>query len=139
MELTNMIFVGIIVFVMVSSVALFVDDVQKKYSSFSITGQNFTYINETISDMSDIVNESNSIAFTFQQNQDVFSAFTGYIGSALSAVSVMFQIPAIMINVITNMAANTSPFIPSYVIAAIILAVMAMVLVSVMYMLLKVR
>jgi len=139
MDFTNMIFVVLLVFVVLSGAAVFMGDVAQRYPQFQTTGQNFSYVNDTLSSMNVVVNQSSTDAMNFQQNQDLFSAFAGYLTTAYSALTTMFTIPGILMNVFSNMAANTAPWIPVYIISAINVAIMGMFLIGILYFLLKVK
>lgn len=139
MEITNMIFVVLFMFIFMSASIIFIEDFSSNYPQVPTTGQDFSYVNETFINVSTYTTGAVQNATLFQQNQDFLSVMMGYLAPAFNAITVMVNIPAVMMNMISYLAANTAPFVPVYVVNAIYVVVFAMLLVSVLYLIMKVR
>jgi hypothetical protein len=143
MELTNLVFAGLLIVMIVGGMAIMFADVQTNYPNAATTNprinETYTSLNASVSRMNTMANQAaNSTVNTNTQDTGISGAL-GYLFGAISSLQILFIIPDIILNFVGTLAGMGSAFIPPYVLPLITVAVSMIAVIGFLFYLMKVK
>jgi hypothetical protein len=139
MQMTELGFAALLMFLFISGVALFSGGMASNYSGFSKIVPETANFNSTYFNLSAALNTSQVQAQDTSTSQSGIDLLLGYFGGAFKAINTLSSLVSIFPDMLGLILLNFGVFLPSFVIGIISTAIILIIVIGVLFYLTKVR